>query len=79
MESADFPYDRALGIRNLCIVALVCCWLARTAITEFGIYIVYFSHTSEAAYTYWLLPHMVAEGIPLAPNLLVTLPVVASP
>lgn len=73
VESADFPYDRALGTRNLCIFALVCCWLAGVSISGFGAYILYWINTGTAATTYWRLPHMVAEGIPLAINLLVTL------
>ncbi|KAK5119615.1 hypothetical protein LTR85_007444 [Meristemomyces frigidus] len=72
VESADFPYDRALKTRNICIAALVLCWLAGISVLGFGIYILWAALTGAAENEYWLLPHMVAEGIPLAINLCVT-------
>ncbi|KAK4548231.1 hypothetical protein LTR36_010101 [Oleoguttula mirabilis] len=73
VESADFPYDRALKTRNTCIAALIFCWIAGLAVLGFGIYILWIIHTGAAERNYWQLPHMVAEGIPLAINLCVTL------
>jgi hypothetical protein len=82
VESADFPYayNRALWTRNCCIAGLILCWLAGIATEAYSIYIFCRMRTAPAsdqpltdAAPLWRLPHMVAEGIPLAINVVVTL------
>ncbi|EMC93491.1 hypothetical protein BAUCODRAFT_243344 [Baudoinia panamericana UAMH 10762] len=78
VEPSDFPYERGLKTKYVCIAGLVLCWTAGIAITGFGSWVIYFVHTGQAADTYWYLPHMAAESVPLATNLLVTLLVEAT-
>jgi hypothetical protein len=75
VESGDFPYsyDKAIWTRNLSVIALCFCWVVGSAVAGFGIYVVYLVHTGQNEGHYWTLPHMVAEGIPLGINFVVTL------
>lgn len=72
VEAKDFPFEhQAPGTRRLCIFALVCSWLCGFGVLGFGCWLAY--EYEKGTDYYWTLPHLVAELMPLAINLFVTL------
>lgn len=68
----DFPFEhRALGTKRVCIFGLICSWVSGFGILAFGCWLAW--QYNNHKHMYWTLPHLVAELMPLAINLVVTL------
>lgn len=74
-KPADFPYehDQGLRTRNICVAALVVSWVIGIGLVGLAAAILYMVSQHRFDDTYWTMPHMGAQAIPLAINLLLML------